>query len=260
MPSSKPSLTEMRAVCQPATVVGRPSAEHWAGRLYMRHVSSYLTRALLPTRITPDGVTWMMILSGVAASAVLAVPGLLTAVLALLLIQLQLLLDCSDGELARWRKQTGPIGVYLDRIGHYVTEAGLMMALGIRADGGFTSIGGWTTWGFLGAVFILMNKAETDLVNVARSAAGMTALEERAETLRPQRSGLAAVRRAASYLPLHRAIGAPELTLLALVAAVVDAASPELAGSRALTLVLVPLAAAVAGGHLISILSSSRFK
>ena len=260
MASSKLSISEMRAVCQPVSIMGRPSAEHWAGRLYMRHLSIYLTRAMVPTRITPDAVTWLMILSGVAASAVLAVPGVVTPILALVLIQLQLLFDCSDGELARWRKQTGPIGVYLDRIGHYVTEAGLIMALGVRADGGYTSIGGWTTWGLLGAVFILMNKAETDLVNVARSAAGMPALEEKVETLRPRASGLALARRAATYLPLHRAIGAPELTLLAVVAGVVDAASAGPAGTRALVLVLVPLAASVAGGHLLSILSSSRFK
>jgi phosphatidylglycerophosphate synthase len=178
----------------------------------------------------------------------------------LILIQLQLLFDCSDGEIARWRQTTGPIGVYLDRIGHYVTEAGLIIALGVRADGGYDDIAGWTTWGLLGAVFILMNKAETDLVNVARSVAGLGAVQERVDVLRPQRSGLAALRRAATYLPLHRAIGAPELTLLALVAASVDITRTGLPGTRALMLVLVPLAALVAGGHLLSILSSSRFK
>ena len=45
------------------------------GRLYMRRVSPYLTRALLRTRITPNGVTWLMILAGLAAAAVLALPG-----------------------------------------------------------------------------------------------------------------------------------------------------------------------------------------
>ena len=44
-----------------------------------------------------------MILAGLAAAAVLVLPGVLPAVAAFLLIQLQILLDCSDGELARWR-------------------------------------------------------------------------------------------------------------------------------------------------------------
>ncbi|MPZ71934.1 MAG: CDP-alcohol phosphatidyltransferase family protein [Nitriliruptorales bacterium] len=260
MRSSKPSLTELRAVCQPDTVMGRVSGEHWAGRLYMRHVSLYLTRALLPTPITPDGVTWLMIVSGIAAAAALGVPTVWGAVLAALLIQLQLLFDCSDGEIARWRQATGPVGVYLDRIGHYLTDSALIATLGVRVDGGYDSIGVWTTWGLVGAVFVLVNKAETDLVVVARSVAGMPPPDDQADIIRPRRTGLAAVRGLASYLPLHRAIGAPELTLLALAAAVGDAATGSLAATRVLSMVLVPLAAAVAGAHLLSILSSSRFK
>ena len=48
-------LEELRAVAQPETVVGRVSGEHWAGRLYMRQISIHLTRALVNTRVTPDG-------------------------------------------------------------------------------------------------------------------------------------------------------------------------------------------------------------
>jgi phosphatidylglycerophosphate synthase len=260
MPSTKPSIAELRAVCQPDSIMGRVSGEHWAGRLYMRHLSLYLTRVLIPAPISPDGVTWLMILSGVAAAAVLAIPGVWTAVVALLLIQLQLLFDCSDGELARWRKQTGPVGVYLDRIGHYVTESGLLIAMGVRADGGYGGIAGWTTLGLLGAVFVLMNKAETDLVNVARAVAGMPPARDQSDVLRPKVSGLAALRRVATFVPFHRAIGAPELTVLAVIAAIVDAASGALTGTQWLTAVLVPIAAVVAVGHLASILTSSRFR
>lgn len=260
MPSSKPSIAELRAVCQPDTVVGRASGEHWAGRLYMRYVSIYLTRALLPTPFTPDAITWGMIVSGAAAAAVFAIPGLWSAIAALLLIQLQQLLDCSDGELARWRKQTGPTGIYLDRIGHYVTEAGLLAAVGVRADGGYGSIGGWTTWGLLGAVFVLMNKSETDLVDVARLGAGLGKLEDRVEVAAPRASGLAKVRRVVRYFPFHRAIGAQELTMLGVIVAVVDAVDASLLGSQTFARVLVPLAAVVAGGHLLGVLSSSRLK
>ena len=260
MRSSKPSIAELRAVCQPESVMGRVSGEHWAGRLYMRHVSLYLTRALLPTGITPDAVTWLMLLSGVAAAAVLAVPALWAVVAAALLIQLQLLFDCSDGEIARWRQTTGPTGVYLDRVGHYVTDAALMVAIGIRADGGYSSIAGWTTWGLLGAVFVLLNKAETDLVVVARSVAGLPAPSDRADVNRSKRTGIAAVRGLARYLPLHRAIGAQELTMLALIVGIVDAALGSLEATRVFAIVLVPLAAAVVGAHLLSILSSSRFE
>src|SRR5205814_2331975 len=82
-----------------------------------------------------------------AAAALTSLPSVAAAAGAALLIQLQLLLDCSDGELARVRGESSPAGVYLDRIGHYLTEAALPIGLGIRADGGWHSLGGWTTLG-----------------------------------------------------------------------------------------------------------------
>ena len=63
-----PSVAAMRSVAQPPTVMGRASAEHWTGTLYMRRISPYVTRLLLRTPITPNGVTGLMILSGVAAA------------------------------------------------------------------------------------------------------------------------------------------------------------------------------------------------
>src|SRR4051812_49678970 len=93
-----------------------------------------------------------MIGVGVLAAVLLAIPGILPALGAVALIQLQILLDCSDGELARWRQQFSPAGIYLDRFGHYLTETLLPIALGIRADGGWGALGGFPTLGPLGGV------------------------------------------------------------------------------------------------------------
>src|SRR3954447_10141393 len=117
-----PTIAELRAVTQPASIFARNSGEHWAGKLYVRRYSPYLTRLLIPTRVTPNAVTYSMIVVGVIAAVALSVPGVATAVAAVVLIQLQILLDCSDGELARWRGTFSPAGIYLDRIAHYVTE------------------------------------------------------------------------------------------------------------------------------------------
>ena len=129
-----PTIAELRAVAQPARIFERNSGEHWAGRLYVRRYSPYLTRLLLRTRLTPNVVTGAMIVVGALAAAVLTLPGILPVVGVVLLIQLQILLDCSDGELARWREQYSPVGIYLDRFGHYLTETLLPIGLGIRAD------------------------------------------------------------------------------------------------------------------------------
>src|SRR6187402_732138 len=109
---SMPSIAELRAETQPDWLLARPGAEHWAGRLYMRRLSPYLTRLILPTPLPANGVTALMIPAGLLGAFALTFGGIWPAVLAALIIQLQLLLDCSDGEVARWRKQFSPAGVY----------------------------------------------------------------------------------------------------------------------------------------------------
>jgi phosphatidylglycerophosphate synthase len=205
-------------------------------------------------------VTWMMIAVGVAAAAVLTLPGLWAAIGVVALIQVQILLDCSDGELARWREQYSPAGIYLDRFAHYLTETLLPIALGIRADGGWDSIGGYTTVGLVAAVLALMVRTESALVAVARVESGIGAAEDTAAVAAPRRSGLARARRALGFFPFFRAFVAIEASLLALAAAIVDAIAGDLVGTRVLVVALVPVAAVTAAGHLVAILTSSRLR
>jgi phosphatidylglycerophosphate synthase len=176
------------------------------------------------------------------------------------LIQLQILLDCSDGELARWLDRKSPAGVYLDRIGHWLTEAALPIALGIRADGGWDDIGGYTTVGLLTAVLVLLVKGETALVTVARAESGRPPASDVAAVAAPRASGLARLRRTLRHLPFFRAFVAMEFTLLALLAAVVDLAVDDQEATRVLVWALVPVAALTAAGHLVAILASQRLR
>ena len=258
MPSSLPSIAELRAVCQPQSLVGRRSAEHWAGRLYMRRISLHVTRRVLSSPVTPNGWTVIMIVVGVAGAALLAMPGVTSALLAALAVQVYLLLDCVDGELARWRQATSAAGVYLDRLGHYTVEAALLVGLGIRVDGGPGAIAGATTLGLLAAVLHLLSKAETDLVAVARASSGLQTTTEPEATSRV--TTLRTMRQAFAVLPIHRILGAVELSLLAVVAAVVDAATASATGSRTLLLAAVVIGALVAVGHPIMILTSQRLR
>src|SRR3954452_19048844 len=202
---SKPSIAELRAATQPPSIFERNSGEHWEGRILMRRFSPYLTRLLIRTPITPNAVTWLMILAGVLAAGAPTLAGLRWAVAAFGLIQLQLLLDCSDGEVARWRGVSSPAGVYLDRVGHYLTESLLPVALGIRADGGWHHIGGWTTLGLVISVLVLWIKSETLLVHVARAEGGRARAKDTVAVAAPRGGGLAALRRTAGRLPFYRA-------------------------------------------------------
>jgi phosphatidylglycerophosphate synthase len=133
LPTRPASIGELRRVAQPPEVRSRANAEHWTASLYLRDVSPYLTWWLLKTSVTANGVTGLMILTGWATAAALLVPGIGGAMLALVLGQLQMLVDCCDGEVARWRGTSSPAGVFLDKVGHYSTEALIPVVLGVRA-------------------------------------------------------------------------------------------------------------------------------
>lgn len=257
---ARPSIAELREVSQPESTIKRASGEHWAGTLYMRHVSIYITRALVPTPVTANAVTWIMLLCGVASAAVLALPHWWAAVIAFALIQLQGTLDCTDGELARWRGQSSAVGIYVDRLGHYVTDATLAVAVGVHADGGYASMNGWTMLGLATGFVVLLTKAETDLVHVARVQSGRERIADTVAAARSHQSLLRRVRSFARTMPFNRALIAIELTGLALIAAVVDSIRDSYDAMRVLDVALLAIAGIVVVGHLLATVTSDRLK
>ncbi len=296
---SGPSLAELRATGQPESVTARRNEEHWAGRYYMRRLSPYGTWVFARLGWSPNAVTWLMIVVGVGAGAVVAGGGLAAAIAAAAMIQLYLLLDCSDGELARWSRRTSVTGIYLDRIGHYLAEAALLAGLGIRAQGHYALSGGYVTIGLAAAICAILIKAETDNVIVARAKAGLPipgsassangaggavpvpdgpvpvpdgavpvpdgavpvpdGLVPRTDAaLEPANAGLARARKLASTLRVHRIIQAVEVSLLVVVAAVIDAARGGLGATRVLVVACLVVGAAMVAAHLIAILASRR--
>lgn len=241
--SSRPSVAELRAATQPPEIFARNSGEHWAGRLYVRRLSPYATRWLLA--LHPNTVTWLMIGAGVAAAAVLALGGAGAALGAFALIQLQILLDCSDGEVARWRGISSVLGVYLDRLGHWLTETALPIGLGIAA--------GRPDLGLIAAVLQLLIKGEAALVAVARLDAGLGRLPDRADAVAPRPSLLAALRRLLARAPFYRVFVAVEFTVLALLAALLDA-------ERFLLWALIVAGGLTAALRLVAILTSDRLR
>src|SRR3954451_20010061 len=89
VPSSTPTIAELRTETQPPSLFERNSGEHWTGRLYMRRFSPFVTRLILPTRVSANAITGLTLVIGLAAAALLTVPGLIPAAGALVLIQVQ---------------------------------------------------------------------------------------------------------------------------------------------------------------------------
>jgi phosphatidylglycerophosphate synthase len=252
-----PSIAEIRAVGQPVSLHVGEGYEHWAGRLYMRRVSPYVTRMLVATPISANGVTGLLFPAGLLAALSLTVPGIWGAIGAVVFAQLWLLLDCCDGEVARWRETFSSTGVYLDGLSHALTQAVLPAALGIRADGGWDSIGGWTVLGLVASLLVLLVSLESDLVHSVRAREGKPPLVKGGA---PPDGAVGTARRAVGIVPVYRALNPIEATLLALAAAVVDELADGLTATRTLVVALLCAAAITAAGHLAVILSSDRLR
>lgn len=260
--SEEISIARLRAVTQPDSVRGRANSEHWVADLYLRKISPYLTRILLRLRFTPNAVTWLMILTGLGAALSLLIPGLLGVALALLLGQLQMLWDCCDGEIARWKKQFSPAGIFLDKLGHYLTEGSIAFALGLRiADWPSQRIDN-SNFPLTGAIFaaiIIFNKALNDAVHVSRYFSGLPKLEDRKSASQSQISLIALAKSIFRYIPVHRMFHSVEMTvgifILTLLQMVFD-----INFLKNIFEWIIPIILFVFLGHLISILTSSKLR
>ncbi|MDH6278121.1 phosphatidylglycerophosphate synthase [Aurantimicrobium minutum] len=258
------SLAQLREVTQPPEVRTRANAEHWVAHLYLRDLSPYVTWVLLKTPISANGVTGLMILTGWATAAALLIPGIWGPVLALILGQLQMLIDCCDGEVARWRKTKSPAGHFLDAVGHYTTEALIPLALGLRAAGFADNSRPidwmWVALGAFLAIVIILNKVLNDLVRVARAMSDLPKLADAKGANAPRPGMVAKLRRLARFVPFHRIYHSVELTIIAFLAAVVGLAVGELHVSQVLVALLLPLSVLAIIGHFVAIMTSSRVR
>jgi phosphatidylglycerophosphate synthase len=120
-----PSIQEMRQVCQkkvPNKKGKMVYSDHFWARFVTRHYSIYLTRMFVALGVSANEVTFLMMLTGLAAFA-LCIPHILWAnILGLIFWYLFEALDCCDGEVARWTKTSSVKGVYLDLLTHVLVN------------------------------------------------------------------------------------------------------------------------------------------
>jgi phosphatidylglycerophosphate synthase len=248
---AKPTIAQIREVSQPVSVTGRSNAEHWVADLYLRKLSPYLTRLLLATPITANGVTYLMILTGLSISGALLIPGYQGILVALFLSQLQMLWDCCDGEIARWRNTQSPKGVFLDRVGHYLTESLIPVAFALRLSGWPNeAIRDWNL-AFLGAlisIMILLNKGFNDIVHVSRAFAGLSKLSDSKESGAPSSAVLRIAKAPFRVLAIQRAFHSVEMSIVIAI----------FGDNEGLIKFGVYVALFVTVGHLVAILGSRK--
>ena len=213
---SRPTISQIREVSQPASVTGRSTSEHWVADLYQRRISPYLTRLFLRTPITANGVTWLMILVGASIGPALLIQGWVGIALALFLSHLQMLIDCCDGEVARWRETKSPMGIFLDKLGHYLAEGLIPICFGLR-------LANWpnepitnSIFPFLGAllaILVIVNKGLNDAVHVARAFSGLPKIQDQAGINMPVKGILRKIRKVFNFIPAQRMFHSIEFTM-----------------------------------------------
>ncbi|MGQ0626453.1 MAG: DUF5941 domain-containing protein [Sporichthyaceae bacterium] len=112
-------------------------------RRISRLVSSRVVRLSLGGRaVTPNHVTLVAFVIALGAALSFAGGGRAALVTGALLLQLSLILDCVDGELARYTRRFSPFGAWLDlttdRVKEYAVYAGLAIGAARTGDGVWT--------------------------------------------------------------------------------------------------------------------------
>lgn len=136
------SIAELKMKCQ-------VTREHWHDQpwvnLLVRRFSIYLTWLLLRTKLPPNAITILGIASSGLAALSLASDN---KYLAIFLILFTVVADFSDGEVARYTKQTSLEGVYLDKVYIFICHPIIFAGLAV---GQFTVLQSpiWIICGFI---------------------------------------------------------------------------------------------------------------
>jgi phosphatidylglycerophosphate synthase len=179
--------------------------------------------------------------------------GLLGAVLAVIFAQLQMLFDCCDGEMARVTQKYNPAGIFIDRFGHYSTEALLAIAFGIRVyleNGERVSA---IIFGLVFSLLITFNKVLNDMVHVARSFSNLDKLSEDKNVATPLNGLIAKIRSLFRFFPIHKIYHSVELSIIILLSVIFNV-------SNTVLIFLTCAAFVTVVGHLVAILTSSRLR
>jgi hypothetical protein len=109
-------IKELRGICQ--STAPDPRGESYVGR-FCRIFSIYTTSLLIKTNLTPNKITVLSVFVFFAGIFLFFYGEYLLNLLAVLLIFLSIVLDGSDGEIARFKKNSGQVGSrYVEPVSH----------------------------------------------------------------------------------------------------------------------------------------------
>lgn len=161
-----PSIRELKEICLPPEVIARGS---WCTPV-IRPISLYVTKCFLYTPITANQITILMLIAGVAAGTLFTFGNHWCSIAGALLLICSLLLDNVDGEVARYRKASSLLGIYLDRLTHHIVCPYIFIGISFGVYANFHDIRVFI-FGFSASLFfLLMLLAKLEKTNVLHKA------------------------------------------------------------------------------------------
>ncbi len=124
----------------------------------MDYLAYYPAKLLVNTPLSANQITIAWIIGEIIAALFLVTGDYITMVLAVFTFQLLFILDCTDGIIARYRKEFTLNGTYLDYLGHYIANPLLLICFGIGVAQAQQNML-FAIAGVLAALMFLLNKA-----------------------------------------------------------------------------------------------------
>jgi phosphatidylglycerophosphate synthase len=106
---------------------------NWFTEWVCRPPAAFFVYLVQGTRITPNQVTFLsLVVAAVACGAFLLIPGPLGAIAGAAIFELSFILDCADGQLARVRGESSPLGHLFDFLMDEIKALMLFGTIAIR--------------------------------------------------------------------------------------------------------------------------------
>lgn len=139
------NLSELKKICWKNT------ESVWYAKYLIRHISIRITRLLLPTGISANQATLIAIFTGILACIFIGTGSNVYSIFGVALLQLSYIIDCVDGEIARYREESSVNGIFIDFIAHEVLIPFSFLALSFfiyinTSDISFIVIGVLASW------------------------------------------------------------------------------------------------------------------
>lgn len=125
------NISELRKATQ-LTRDNDEREEIWYGHL-LRIFSIYFTRLFITIRLTPNQITFLSVITGVIAGVFFAVGSGIPSIIGSLILIFAVVLDCCDGEVARYRKMCSLTGLTFDMFAQLIVFAAALFGIAIAS-------------------------------------------------------------------------------------------------------------------------------